>query len=325
MSMGRPRRVAVWLTPIRVTRLFLLLGYVVLATALLATRWPSYKLSWLGPLYGHLPSVQSLPIAWLALGIQPNQTGGVLAAMVAFALPLCLAGRRGLVATGGGWTLRAAQVLVGTGTVVVFMTGSRAALAAEGVALAFALVLRGRRWLWLPGGALGATVLLAIFWPHVLQSMAGLLLRDETVDTKMIARLDIWLSALRGIVDHPYSGIGLGVFNEVIPTRYPYQTVSLSYSASQAHNVFLDTALSIGLPGLVGLLSLLAGIAILAWKPIASVGRSTPVLAGLTASAIVFVIFGITDSFSLSTPSSFILWLWAGSVALLVRDISATD
>ena len=146
------------------------------------------------------------------------------------------------------------------------MTGSRAALAAEGVALVFALMLRGRRWLWLPGGVVGATLALAIVWPHSCRWLVGLLLRDETVDTKMIARLDIWVSALRGIVDHPYSGIGLGVFNEVIPTRYPYQTVGLSYSVSQAHNVFLDTALGIGLPGLAGLLLLLLGMVMLAWK-----------------------------------------------------------
>ena len=326
MSTGRPRRLAAWLTPLRLTRLYLLLGYALLATALLATRWPAYKLSWLGPLYAHLPSVRSLPVAWLAAGVQPNQTGGVLAALVAFAATLCLAGRRGLAAHDGkGWTLQAARILAVVGTIVVFMTGSRAALAAEGVALIFALMLRGRRWLWLPGAVIGATLALAIVWPHSLRWLVGLLLRDETVDTKMIARLDIWLSALRGIADHPYSGIGLGVFNEVIPTRYPYQTVGLSYSVSQAHNVFLDTALGIGLPGLAGLLVMLSGMVILAWKGIATIGRSTPVLAALTACAIVFVTFGLTDSFSLSTPSSFILWLWVGSVVLLLRDTSTDD
>ena len=325
-SGGHPRRLAAWLTPLRLTRLFLLLGYIILAVALFATRWPSYKLSWLGPLFAYLPSVRSLPVTWLAEGIQPNQTGGVLAASVAFALTLCLAGRRGLAAGGvEGWTLQAARGLAVAGAVVVFMTGSRAALAAEGIALVFALMLRGRQWRWMPGGVVGAILLMAVVWPHVLQGLVGLLLHDETVDTKIVARLDIWASALRGIVDHPVSGIGLGVFNEVIPARYPYQTVGLSYSVSQAHNVFLDTALSIGLPGLAGLLLLLLGMVALAAKNIATVGRSTYVLAALTSSVIVFVIFGITDSFSLSTPSSFLLWLWVGSAAILVRDVSACN
>ena len=326
MSAGRPRRAAAWLTPLRLTRLLLLLGYLLLAMAFFATRWPTYKLTWLGPLFASLPSVRSLPVSWLALGIQPNQAGGVLAASVAFALTLCLAGRRGLKAVGvGGWTLQAARILALVGTIVVFMTGSRAALAAVGIALVFALMLRGRRWLWLPGGVVGATVLLAVIWPHVLQGLVGLLLQDETVDTKMIARLDIWGSALSGIVDHPFTGTGLGVFNEIIPTRYPYQTVGLSYSVSQAHNVFLDTALSIGVPGLIGLLLLLTGMVTLAVKDIVTVGRSTPILAALIASAIVYVIFGVTDSLSFSTPSSLLLWLWVGSVALIVRYDSTTD
>jgi O-antigen ligase len=326
MAGGRPRRWAAWLTPLRVTRLFLLLGYLLLAMALLATRWPAYKWSWLEPLFAALPSVRSLPVSWLAQGIQPNQTGGVLATAVAFALALCVAGPRGLAGRGvRGWTLHATRFLAVAGTIVVFMTGSRAALAGEGVALVFALMLRGRRWLWLPGGVIGAVVVIALLWPHALQALVGLLLHDETVDTKVIARLDIWGSALRGIVDHPFSGIGLGVFNEVIPTRYPYQTVGLSYSVSQAHNVFLDTALGIGLPGLAGLLLLLGGMVLLAARDIATIRSSTYVLTGLTASAIVFVIFGITDSLSLSTPSSLLLWLWVGSAALVAGHVTNRD
>jgi len=32
-----------------------------------------------------------------------------------------------------------------------------------------------------------------------------------------------------------------------------------------------------------------------------------------------FVVFGITDSISLSIPTSFIMWLWASSLAILDR------
>jgi O-antigen ligase len=201
------------------------------------------------------------------------------------------------------------------------LAGSRAALVGLAVATLALLIARDRRWLWVPPTLAGIALSLALVLPAPLSRLADLLIRDETLDTKLVARLDIWLSALRGIQDHALTGIGLGVFNEVMPFRYPYESVGLSYSVSQAHNVFLDTALTLGLPGIMGLLLLLTGMLALAWHLIRSTLPGNPIRPltfGLIAAIIVFVVFGMTDALSLSTPSALVVWLWASTMVTLV-------
>jgi O-antigen ligase len=90
---------------------------------------------------------------------------------------------------------------------------------------------------------------------------------------------------------------------------------------SQAHNVFLDTALTLGLPGIMGLLLLLTGMLALAWHLIRSTLPGNPIRPltfGLIAAIIVFVVFGMTDALSLSTPSALVVWLWASTMVTLV-------
>ena len=57
----RPRHIA-WF--------FLVSGIIALLSALLTSRWPTYKLGWLGPLYSALPSIRSF--SWGGQGLQPN-------------------------------------------------------------------------------------------------------------------------------------------------------------------------------------------------------------------------------------------------------------
>ena len=147
--------------------------------------------------------------------------------------------------------------------------------------------------------------------------LLGFFLEDEGLDTKLASRLDIWSSALRGIEDHFFTGIGLGVFNHVVPARYPYHVVGLAFPVSQAHNLFLDVTLAIGFPGLVGLVLILVGCFILAVKWIRDGNSTTPIALGILASLVVYLVFGLTDSISLSVPTSFIIWLWSASLVVL--------
>ena len=243
---------------------FLSACFVALVSALLTSRWPAYKLSWLTTIYSALPSIRSLPLWWTQQGLQPNQTGGFLALCSAFTFAVAVARSDPSASTGPRSSIYrwVAATLTVPGVVVVFMTGSRGALAGLGIAVLVVLILRFSRPLWAWGVGISAVVLglLASGRPT---SLFQLVIRDETLDTKLVARLDIWSSAIKGIQDHSFTGIGLGVFNQVVPFRYPYQTVGLSYNVTQAHDVFLDTALTIGVPGLLGLLILLVGVIML--------------------------------------------------------------
>ncbi|GAB4251584.1 MAG: hypothetical protein Kow00122_09260 [Thermoleophilia bacterium] len=294
-------------------------GWVVLAVMLLGTRWPTYKLSFLSSVYGALPSIRSLPLGFFAQGVPPNQAGGILATFVAFSLAPAL---RRLPPRNEPGALRrqhvvGARTLAAGGSLVVFMTGSRAALAAIMAALAVLLIARNRRWLWATAGLAGAGAVAAALDPSLLGHVLGLFLRDETLETKLVARLDIWSSVLAGIQDHAFTGIGLGVLNEVLPARYPYKSVGLSFTVTHAHNVFLDTALTLGLPGLLAMVCLFVGMSLLVFKEGMRQSPERTVAVGIMGAAIAFLVFGFTDSLSLSTPSSAFLWLWASTLPLV--------
>lgn len=307
------------LAPDRLITVFVGLGYVALAAMLVSTRWPAYKLSFLSGVYAALPSIRSLPISLFAQGLTPNQAGGLMATFTAVGLAVALAPPPG-GDDAGRWRRRrvAAGVLGGCGIIVVFMTGSRAALAAVGVATLVVLILRDRRWLLLPAGGAVAAAVLTIIRPGLPGSLLGIFLRDETLETKLVARLDIWRSVLRAIQDHVFTGTGLGVLNQILPLRYPYETVGLSFTVTHAHDIYLDTALTLGILGLVGLMLLLAGIIYTASAVPDGFFAARNYARGMLAATVVFMIFGITDALSLSTPSSIVLWVWAITLSLVV-------
>jgi O-antigen ligase len=287
---------------------FLLAGIFALLIALFTSRWPGYKLGWLDHIYALLPSIRSF--SWAAEGLQPNQTGGILAVCTGFAAAIAASPRS---PRRRRWVAVALAVL---GTLVVFMTGSRAALAGLVLVYLVILVIRSRRVLW--AWAAGVVVVgVGLFASGQSSRLFGFFLADESLNTKLASRVDIWSSALRGIEDHFFTGIGLGVFNQVIPARYPYHVVGLAFPVSQAHNLFLDVTLAIGLPGLAGLILLVVGCFILAVKWIGDDSTAAPIALGIMAALVVYLVFGVTDSISLSVPTSFILWLWSSSLVLL--------
>lgn len=297
------------------TTIILIAAWGLLVLSLVGTDWPTYKLPWLSGLYGLLPTLRTIPFPGIADGFQPNQIGGLVAVAFAFFAGVTLLGSRGAWPGPALWYGSAG--LAGLALPTVVLTGSRAGLAGAGIALFVLLCLLIPRLVFVPAAALIAAPLAAIVWSDFPGRVAALFLRDETLDTKLVARLDIWLSALRGIEDHAMTGIGLGVFNDVIPLRYPYESVGLSYSVSQAHNVFLDTALTMGLPALFGLLLLLAGLVVLGRHGLQHYDHRRPLSAAALAATTTYLVFGMTDGLSFSSPGSLTLWAVAAVLALL--------
>ena len=303
---------------------FLAANFVALLSALFTSNWPAYKISWLSRIYGALPTIRSLPFSLTQHGLAANQTGGLLAVLTAFAAVLATAPTPPPERGGRKATVYRCITIILTvaGTMTVFMTGSRAALVGLVVAVLMVLVLRSRGWLW--AWASGLTVaLVGLTAAGQLGPLFRAFVRDETLNTELVSRLDIWSSSLMGIGDHLFTGIGLGVLIEVIPVRYPYQTVGLSFPVSQAHNLFLDVALSIGVPGLLGRLLLLCGLVLLAIRGMKQDYLTRILSLGTLASIAAFIIFGLTDSMSLSRPTSFILWLWPCALAISEARASA--
>lgn len=314
-----PRR-RLW-TPRRITFTGVALCAFLFVAGVLTIDWPEYKYAWLSPLYQHMPSLSSLGIQGLGEGLQPNQIGGVWAAATAFCTAVGLAslGRQGDTTGGRKPILCASWLAAVIGACLVFLSGSRAALAALAVAVVCALVICSRRWLLLFVPGIAALCMAQASHHRLIPSVAQLLLHDEGATTKAVTRLDIWGSALRAFEDHPLTGIGLGVFNNIVPVRYPYSSVGLTYSVSQAHNVFLDTAVSLGIVGLAGLLLALIGTSLLAIRIRAKRDDRSPLALGLLSVLVVYIVFGIPDALSFSSPSSLVLWVSLSGTLVCLR------
>jgi putative inorganic carbon (HCO3(-)) transporter len=118
------------------------------------------------------------------------------------------------------------------------------------------------RWLLLPVCA----TLILLLWrgrSQQLQQWAGQLLNTGTI-TSLAGRQEVWSRAIYMIQDFSYTGIGLGTFDLVQPLLYPF---FLSAGlAHHAHNLFLQVAVDLGLPGLIAYLALLLGSFYSTWS-----------------------------------------------------------
>lgn len=72
-------------------------------------------------------------------------------------------------------------------------------------------------------------------------------------------RLTIWRLALQLIADYPLTGIGLGNFKTTFTTYFPnIPLIGGALAPPHAHNLFVQLALDLGLPGLIAYLGLAA-------------------------------------------------------------------
>jgi O-antigen ligase len=137
-------------------------------------------------------------------------------------------------------------------TAGLYLTFSRAAwLLALPVALVVIGVLYRRRLRW------WTVVVLAI---GVLVAGVGVLVGRGTSPAGLLdeVRVQLWQSTLDVIGDHPWLGVGLDGFRFVYP-RYMRTEAWTEPLLYHPHNVWLDAAVRLGLPGLVTFVLLVGG------------------------------------------------------------------
>ena len=306
-----------------VARAALVLGYSCALVLLLLTDWPVVKLPALSQVYEAIPSLLPYAPAWVAPGISPNQTGGILAGIVALAaalfIPINGHGQRDPRLRA---LRRAAAPLLVVGTPLLVASGSRAALAGLVVAVVAGFASLNKRSLWFLVGAVTVVGALAAAFPDIPRELMQRFMHDAPLQTKLLGRADIWASALKGIADHPFAGIGPGALNQVLPVRYPYGMVGLGYTVTQAHNIVLDTALTMGVLGAIGVVCALAGgiwwgVRCARTGPLQ--GMPATLARAFTAPLVTFTVFGTTDALSFSSPSSLLFWASLAGLMYVTR------
>jgi putative inorganic carbon (HCO3(-)) transporter len=273
-----------------------------------------------------LSTTSTLPIDF---GIHPNQVAGT----IMLVLPLLVALSINAMKNNEGrpkaerWILSLASIFCG---LTLLFTQSRSGWAgAIGGFLTLLLVWaitmkpsKKRRTIWIITGiTFIATLLLLIgLGPERIQQ----LWLDPPVETAVGSlstlnfRQNLWPWAIEGIKDFPFTGTGLGTFRVVVRRLYPV-TIIPTFDIAHAHNVFLQVALDIGIPGLIAYAAMLLVSGGAAWQLIKGDQSLQTISAGMLASLVAFHIYGLTDTLALGSKSSILLWAIFGLLAAMIR------
>lgn len=133
-------------------------------------------------------------------------------------------------------------LLMLAGAACLAMTYARAALLVIAIIIAVYGILRDWRVL---AGCVGVAVLALLADPVLYDRILSVFTK---VDTSMEMRTALWESTVAMIQDHPFLGIGWGAYYLVYP-EYDFYLQGAPVLIVHAHNVYLNYAAEIGLPG----------------------------------------------------------------------------
>ena len=253
--------------------------------------------------------------------IHANVIAGVLVLLLPFAILPLLWPVMLLKGKSARTLLRVLASLLAFGTFsLIVLTQSRGGYLAVAAALIVLLLLRWPRLLYLaPVGLLAAAV--TIFWLGP-QQIFNLLGADITFGGSQF-RVEVWTNALRALRDFPFTGIGFGTFDRVIPLLYPYRTVN-GAEVTHAHNLLLQIGVDLGLPGLVAWLAFLMMLFAMAIRVLRHTERNSlhfALAAACLASLVGMLVHGVLDAATWSSKLAFIPWLIYAQIVLVHRAV----
>ncbi len=128
----------------------------------------------------------------------------------------------------------------------------------------------------------------------------------------------VWSLAVNAIQAHPTAGVGLGGFRVIAGPALEAGITEPTFFA-HAHNVFLQVALDVGIPGLVAYLALL-GLATYMTQQVLRRdcdSHEKAVCVGLWGNLVAIHIFGLADAIALGTKVGVYVWWNLGLIAAL--------
>jgi putative inorganic carbon (HCO3(-)) transporter len=300
------------------------LGLALVLIAPISVTWPSKILQ---PLYGRFQLLVSDTI-------NPNMMAGSIVMLLPFpAAMLILAPTDTLPSLTGSVPEVVARLLdaewfrrvwYGAATLLMlftlFLTQSRGGWLAGVVVIYVILIRRWRRLLWLiPITLLGLGVLT---WRQGLPTLLDWIGTSGTIQG-WDKRVEIWSRALYMIQDFPFTGIGTGTFQSVANVLYPFFLAGPNAEIPHAHNLLLQVAVDLGIPGLIAFASIVIETfwcSMESVRPCVRTGDealSAVAWAGL-ASMIGLLVHGLVDSTTwLIGRNAFILWAVIGTIVAL--------
>ena len=293
---------------------FLLAGAGLAVLALLGTQWTS-KFPALDSVTALLPrAIRGVPGA--EAGFNPNAVAGCLVLFVPLQVALLVTGsHRSLFAASRGRDLGRYLIPIQVMTLVLtigalLLMQSRGAWAGLFVATAAFLVWHGRATRVLATIGVAAVVVLAVTLGPAGTLSLAINQSGPGMAGGVSERVELWSRAIAAIQDVPLTGMGMNGFRKVMPVLYP-TLLGTDLDVAHAHNQLLQTALDVGLVGLVAYVSLWLVATWLLVQVYRRSGNSVhrAMAGGLGAGLIAHFTFGMTDAIALGAKVGVLFWL----------------
>lgn len=297
----------------------------VAVVSLLGTNWDVVRLVELPQIYDRIPSlIRNVPDSGLSPTqdlFHPRQVGATMAFLVPFAGAVALVMRNA--------PLKILAVLaVFMGLVVMGLSQALASMAGLAAAVIFLLVW-WRKWLLVPVVLLVVAIAAVMFTERttIQQFLPNLLSFEDPIGIAVALRIDMWSRAVAMVADMPFTGIGLNTY-PIVQTHF-YTGYALG-PEPHAHNLFLQTAVDLGLPGLVALLWLLvaAFYTILVSKRRVVDPLAQAMMAGVGAGLTAYAVNGVLDTMTLGAKPVIALFLLlgaAGAIYYLTKEVEDAE
>jgi len=278
-------------------------GFLLAAFATISVEWATNKVTFVPDVF-----YRSFRVL-VGDPVHPNVIAGSLVILLPVALAVLLFAGKQL-----HWLERVLTglAIVGMAAILV-LTLSRGAWLTTGVALAILVTLRWR-YGWL-GSILVAAAGGGLIYLVGAQQVLMFLLSTSTLPDGG-SRLEFWARALHMIQDFPFTGIGMGSFTPVADLLYPFYNAA-AHSLSHAHNLFLQIAVDLGLPGLIAWLAIFITMVALSWR-LVRLGKTSGdgwlagLGAGLLCSQVALAVHGMFDAvtWGMVRPAPIVWALW---------------
>ncbi|MBX3010673.1 MAG: O-antigen ligase family protein [Caldilineaceae bacterium] len=136
----------------------------------------------------------------------------------------------------------------------------------------------------------------------------------HSAQASLTRRLGIWQLSLQLLGANGITGIGLGVYEQVFALRFPtLPLVGGRLAPPHAHNLFVQLALDLGIPGLVAYLGLLATLIRSLYHTLQAAHwtrhpQSYPLALGVSGAFMAMLVVGTFDNALWGTKLTFIPW-----------------
>lgn len=286
---------------------FIVSGMVIALLAPLGANW-LHKLPGSQAILSQLPSVMADLSREGPSGFHPNMIAGGLLYVLPFLISLMWALYRARRTT-WFWLTLACTFYMG---LVFGLLQSRGGIMGLAVALVAMPLLHYRWGRW---ALLGGTATVALVTPFVFTDLIRLI--GDTPSAAALGgtatlenfRMNLWQQALLAIQDFPFTGSGLGAFQEIAHLLYPLE-IPPSYYFGHAHNYWLQAAIDFGVPGLLAIAALWAAGAVQAyraWRQLAP-GVERGIALGMLGALVASLFHGLTDALSMGSTPNLLFW-----------------